>query len=322
MQLLLGDTPLDTSRYRLGTLAVITLVALRLSIGWHFFKEGTDKIKEPSWTAAHFFTGSKGPLKPLFETMVWDGDGRARLGYKLSKGGWPVIDTEPTLTMWQQYRGKVEQHYGFDEQQLEKSKQVFELWEAQLNWYLDANKDKILEYFHGLDRRKAIRADAARQSVESLRGQSDKTESELTAAAAPWLAQINGLWRGYDDALNALATPEQQANRLQLGKLSPGFLNTNLIDKVIPWFDTLVGALLIVGLCTRLASLAGAGFLFSIVLTQWPGYPGTQPTYYQTIEMLGMLVLAATAAGQFAGLDFVLCSYWSRFKHAKQEKHS
>ena len=33
MQLLLGDTPLATSRYRLGTLAVITLVALRLGIG-------------------------------------------------------------------------------------------------------------------------------------------------------------------------------------------------------------------------------------------------------------------------------------------------
>jgi hypothetical protein len=38
--------------------------------------------------------------------------------------------------------------------------------------------------------------------------------------------------------------------------------------------------------------------------------------------MLGMLVLAATAAGQFAGLDYVLYSYWLRFQHAKQEKHS
>ncbi len=90
----------------------------------------------------------------------------------------------------------------------------------------------------------------------------------------------------------------------------------------MPWFDTIVGALLIVGLFTRLAALAGAGFLFSIILTQWPGAPGALPTYYQTIEMLGMLVLAATAAGQFAGLDYVLYSYWSRFTQSKQETNS
>ncbi len=84
----------------------------------------------------------------------------------------------------------------------------------------------------------------------------------------------------------------------------------------------MVGVLLIIGLFTRVAALAGAGFLFSIILTQWPGAPGALPVYYQTIEMLGMLVLAAMAAGQFAGLDYVLYSYWSRFTQSKQEKNS
>ena len=92
---LVGDIPLATSRYRLGTLAAITLVALRLGIGWHFFREGTDKIQDPSWTAAHFFTGSKGPLHPLFEMLVWDVDGKARLNYARTDGGWPTIDLEP-----------------------------------------------------------------------------------------------------------------------------------------------------------------------------------------------------------------------------------
>jgi uncharacterized membrane protein YphA (DoxX/SURF4 family) len=254
--------------------------------------------------------------------MVWDVDGRARLGYSKTEGGWPEIKTEQTLTMWRQYLERVVRHYDFDEAQKAKAEDVFQLWEEQLKWYLATNKDKILEYFHGLDRREANRSDPPRQSVESLRGQADKIESEISYAAAPWLAQIDALWRGYDDALNAVAAPEQQQSRLQIGKIAPGFLNTNLIDKIIPWFDALVGALLIFGLCTRLAALAGAGFLFSIILTQWPGAPGALPTYYQTIEMLGMLVLAATAAGQFAGLDYVLYSYWSRFQHAKQEKHS
>ncbi len=188
---------------------------------------------------------------------------------------------------------------------------------------MDSNQDKILEYFHGLDREAANRADAAKRQVASLRGQADKIEAELASAAAPWLAQIGELWAGYDDALNAMATPEQQQRgRLTIGKPEPGLLNTNLIDRFVPWFDTVVGVLLIVGLFTRLAALAGAGFLFSIILTQWPGAPGALPIYYQTIEMLGMLVLAAMAAGQFAGLDYVLYSYWSRFTQSKQEKNS
>ena len=37
-------------------------------------------------------------------------------------------------------------------------------------------------------------------------------------------------------------------------------VDTVLIDRIVPWFDLIVGALLIVGLFTRLAALAGAGF--------------------------------------------------------------
>jgi uncharacterized membrane protein YphA (DoxX/SURF4 family) len=304
----------------LGTLAVVALVALRLGIGWHFFREGTDKIQDPSWTAAHFFTGSKGPLRPLFELLVWDVDGKVRLNYSQTEGKWPKIDPERTLAIWDQYRVRVADHYGFDDKQQKQASACLKRWEEQLKWYLDSNEEKILEYFHGLDRQAANRADAAKRQVASLRGQAGQIEAELVGARGPWLAQVGQLWAGYDEAINAIATSEQrQRGGLTIGKPAPGFLNTNLIDRVIPWFDAVVGVLLIVGLFTRVAALAGAGFLFSIILTQWPGAPGALPVYYQTIEMLGMLVLAAVAAGQFAGLDLVLYSYWSRYTQSKQE---
>lgn len=305
----------------MGTLAIVTLVALRLGIGWHFFREGAVKLPDPNWTAAHFFTGSKGPLHPLFELLVWDVDGKIRLNYAKTAGGWPTIDLEKTQTHWAQYRARVEQHYGFDEAQQKQAAACQKRWEEQLSTFFADNRDKILEYFHGLDRRADNDADVVRREVASLRGQSEQIEAELVGMAAPWLAQVGQLWTGYDNALNAIATPEQRARgRLAIGKPEPGLLNTNLIDRFVPYFDAVVGALLIVGLFTRLAALAGAGFLFSIILTQWPGAPGAQPVYYQTIEMLGMLVLAAMAAGQYAGLDHVLYSYWSRFTQPKQEK--
>ena len=49
---------------------------------------------------------------------------------------------------------------------------------------------------------------------------------------------------------------------------------------------------------------SGALFLASVVATQWPGAEGAMPTYYQVVEMLALLVVAATGAGRFAGLDF------------------
>jgi uncharacterized membrane protein YphA (DoxX/SURF4 family) len=145
--------------------------------------------------------------------------------------------------------------------------------------------------------------------VASLRGQIEQIEQELSRQIGPWLAEINAIWKGLEGDLNGLATSEQAARgSLALAKPGRRPLDTVFIDQIIPYFDIAVGALLIVGLMTRLSALAGAGFLATIVATQFPGWPGAQPTYYQVIELVGLLVLAAIGAGRFAGLDF-LCNY-------------
>ena len=131
----------------MGTLAVISLVALRLGIGWHFFQEGAAKIPDPSWTAAYFFTGSKGPLKPLFESMVWDVDGRVRLNYVETEGGWPAIDLDQTTQIWDQYRVQVGEHYGFDEKQKAEAAESLASWEGQLAWYFDRAPGQDLGVF-------------------------------------------------------------------------------------------------------------------------------------------------------------------------------
>lgn len=309
----------------MGTLAIVTLVALRLGIGWHFFKEGATKIPDPSWSAAPFFTGSKGPLKPLFEMLVWDMDGTVRLNYATTESGRPTIDLSRTLETWDQYRVKVADHYGFDEKQAKEAEAIYKSWERQLTWYFAEHRGEILEYFQALERRDANRRDAARQEVPSLRAQAQKIEAELASARAPWIAQVEELWVGYERALRNIATDEQQKKHgaIHLSKPGVGLLDTNTIDWIVPYFDAIVGGLLIVGLFTRLAALAGAGFLFSIILTQWPWAPGAQPVYYQAIEMLGMFVLAAMAAGQYAGLDYVLYGIWTKkFKKPNQEAQS
>ena len=79
-----------------------------------------------------------------------------------------------------------------------------------------------------------------------------------------------------------------------------------IMDKVIPWLILSIGILLLVGLFTRLASLAGAAFLVFVVATQPPWLSQSIPTYYQWVELLALLVLAALGAGRFAGLDSII----------------
>lgn len=95
--------------------------------------------------------------------------------------------------------------------------------------------------------------------------------------------------------------------------------STRYIDRIIPIFDMSLGILLIIGLLTPVASLTAAFFLASIVISQFPGYPGTQPTYFQAVEMLGCIVLAATDAGRYFGLDFIPWSFWQVLRHGWAE---
>jgi uncharacterized membrane protein YphA (DoxX/SURF4 family) len=96
------------------------------------------------------------------------------------------------------------------------------------------------------------------------------------------------------------------------------FYDSRSVDGVLPYFDLTIGICLVVGLFTSTAALAGAAFLLSVVLTQFPGAVGAAPVYYQGIEALGLCLLAALRAGQYAGLDFFTYCLWRRTKRAKQ----
>jgi uncharacterized membrane protein YphA (DoxX/SURF4 family) len=271
-------------------------VALRLAIGWHFFQEGAVKIVGGDFKSEGFMRVAKGPLTPVFHWMIWDGDGRARL------------DKEATLEAWNQYRQQVVEHYGFDEKQAKSAEDKLKYREKQLTTLFDEEGVDIDKYLKGLDRRDAYRQDPMRTEITSLRGQIDRIEKEMSQEVRPWLASIDLMWKGLESDLNGLATDEQaQRGTLALGKPArfPPF-DTVFIDQIIPTFDLVVGIFLILGLFTRLTSLAGAGFLAMIIATQWPGAPDALPAHYQIVELAGMLVLAAVGAGRFAGLDFLL----------------
>ena len=76
-------------------------------------------------------------------------------------------------------------------------------------------------------------------------------------------------------------------------------------------------------LSTRLAALGPIGFLLTVMSTQPPWVYGAETTYfyYQLVEVLALFVLFVLAAGQFAGLDYVVHGMYRRCCPPKQENN-
>ena len=92
-------------------------------------------------------------------------------------------------------------------------------------------------------------------------------------------------------------------------------------DLVTMWGLTIVGALLILGLFTRAASLAGMAFvlMFYFAAPPWIGYFYAIPTEgsylivnKNLVEVAALAVIFFTGSGHFAGLDRLLSGLFRR----------
>lgn len=299
--------------YKIGRLAVWTIVLLRVAIGWHFFMEGQTKVKEGNFSSKGFLSAAKGPLAPLYQQAIWDYDGQVRL------------DQKAITDLFTAYQEKAVNYYVFTEAQTEKAKELKEKAVGELEDVFSQWDEDIFKFNEGRQRIKDMKGDQARLFVASLRSQKDKIESDRMNSVRPALGAIDKIMLNYQEKMNEIATedqkklPENKGTRPAVTMDLPGatILQTDVVDKVIPIFDMAIGILLIVGLLTRIASLAAAGFLISVVLSQFPGFDGTAPTYFQAVEALACLVLFSTDAGRYAGLDFLP---WSMWQFARQDK--
>jgi uncharacterized membrane protein YphA (DoxX/SURF4 family) len=317
---------------RYGWLALFTLFFLWLVVGFHFFGEGFDKILDPKPFSNRFFTAATGPYAEQFHAMAWDADGLLRLGYQANdETGFPQVNMKRTKEIWAEYSNEVSQHYRYDKEQKKQCDYVLGTYLVLLDDFVNGYRDvkgkfipgyeaELIEYFQAIERRDNDRGDVVRQSVASLRGQARTWEGEILRKRAPLLRQVDAMWSSLETDLNGLANKKQaKRSRLAIGKIGRTKLDSVAIDRIIPWFDCTVGLLLILGLFTRVASLAGVVFLMGVLVTQWPGSVGAATTWPQLIEMLAMLTLAAVGAGQIGGLDYFVGSWFRSKKREENE---
>jgi uncharacterized membrane protein YphA (DoxX/SURF4 family) len=296
--------------------AILFLVLLRLVIGWHFFQEGAVKVKE-GFSSTPFLSAAKGPFAKQFQSMIPDHDGAIR------------IDAKSMSDACEAYGEQIKREFALNEDQCKEVDTILADSKAKRKESYDTWKPQIEEYKNGFERLAKLQNEPSRTKIESLRKQQDDIEGKWRALGRPILAEIDNTIPEMVNKLNAIATDEQAnpkpekplakdaqgkpiRKRVEFKFDGQGPISVKLVDKIIPIFDMSVGILLLLGLLTPLAGLAAGLFLASVVVSQFPGFPGTSPTYYQAIEMLGCFVVAFADAGRYAGLDFIPWSFWNR----------
>jgi len=311
---------------RLGIPAIIVLVILRVVVGWHFFMEGSDKVQKGGFSSTGFLSIAKGPLAPKFQSMIPDYDGSLRLntGPVKEKGPKDNYEGSPMEMEYRRFVGEATKLFQFNEAQSSAAEEIIVQSRSQLANTYSEWKSKIDEHKKGLSRILGLEDDTMRNNVTSMRKQKDSIEAEWRTLVRPALAEIDKINVQFEKQINGLATEAQRGkngNRYAIFSLpSSSPIDVKLIDKIIPIFDMSVGILLIIGLLTPVAGLAAGIFLASVVLTQFPGSYGAQPTYYQAIEMVACFFLAFSDSGRYAGLDFLPWSFWNR--NAKRRRTS
>ena len=102
-------------------LIFLAIIALRLVVGFHFYKEGIDKVRY-GFDAQYFLKGAKGPFKKFFLSMTDDANGRMQLGITetLDKDGRTDfrVDNERSLAVWNDFIEQATAYYAFGSPEL------------------------------------------------------------------------------------------------------------------------------------------------------------------------------------------------------------
>lgn len=292
-----------SQRYAISTATVILLVVLRLNIGWHFFNEGVKHYTDPTWTSEGTLRSATGPLAPLYRSYLPDYHGLDEWLHKecAEKPG-------DVANGWvQQVEGDLEQrrqgfavHYGLDDKQQERSLKVTREFQALVRSWANARQEELSNHVHQWRRQLSQKQSADADDVPFRKQRLSTSNAALSAEAAGWRTELLGLELEHETALGELLTQKQR----EMSPLPRVRTSVDQVDDLMTYVIMGVGALLLLGLFTRAACLAGAAFLLSVVSMQPFWVSEALPTYNQLVEMFALLALATTHVGRWGGLDF------------------
>ncbi len=324
------SSTLNKHKVSISLLAVVMLVILRVTIGWHFLYEGVWKITNP-FSAEPFLTQAKGPLAQVFYAMVPDIDGRQRLQIGTDAKGQEVIRGDSYIDAWQAMKDRVVGQYGLNADQTARANELLARYKKAAEEYLAENLDDIKVHFRKLalfESRKAAEANGPAHQKQRIWEEQQKLRAEVNV----WLDELDTMGEDFRLALWDLLDDQQKQKGPILGpvctteslpvNLPLVSTRTELLNFAVTYGLTAIGLCLMAGFFTRLAALGGAAFLTFVVLSQFP-WPTVYPHAPEVVghalmvdknfvELVALLALAALPVGRWAGLDWFLYEWICR----------
>ncbi len=192
---------------------------------------------------------------------------------------------------------------------------------TELDAVFAANKLRLASWYQNRDEftgepkpgfGKLVQDYEAKSQEAAAKPDDAKATAELTTARANILTALDGKYADLKTLLTA-ALPKE----LVSGPIAPPATTSKIetIDLQTRWALTAIGAMLLLGLFTPLACLAGGAFLVLTYLTHppfpWlPAPPGTEgnPVFVNknAIEFLGLMVVLVHPTGRWMGIDAIL----------------
>lgn len=280
------------------------MVLLRIAIGWHLCYEGYNKLQS-HWTEVKPFSSemylrnSTGPFREHFRGIIEDFHGLDKM------------DVEKVTAAWQESLEKHANYYGFSaEQRQEAQATLDQLKDRLVEYYGDDGslQAKIAHYRENVEEWEALEGEklppSALQSHQQRQTKLFKDQKELTGPSVALTDELEQtLMALRTDAQKGMpdpATPVEEWSELKKA------------DTITMWGLFVFGALMVVGLFSRLSCLGAACLLalFYFSNPPWPGFPPpavTEGTYLYVnknlIEMIACLMLATSPSGIWGGLD-------------------
>jgi uncharacterized membrane protein YphA (DoxX/SURF4 family) len=228
------------------------------------------------------------------------------------------LDPEKLRAIWTADVERIADHYGFDQDQREKSKA--ELQDAEddaVVWFNDKeNEENRAKYWHELNAVIAIERNPKALSFERERAAARR--KDLDADRRKLTDGIDTIGDALHDAVTKLATPEQ---REAAGAYKPPMTTLDWVNLSTTYGLIAIGLCLMAGFLTPLAALGGAVFLAQIYLSMppWPWLPANPRAegHYlfvdkNLVEMLACLALVFIPTGRWIGFDSLFFGLFGR----------
>lgn len=214
---------------------------------------------------------------------------------------------------------------GLTKEQQAQAAGRFLLRYQELADYLADELAAIEEYQHDLWRLARAQAHRGADEIPYQEQRIIQKQAETVRSPRPWVTAVSDFEAQFrEDLLRIVSAPRGSEEAVQGSNQSllaeANSVLTDSKEKRMVWLSmavacmvTGVGVCLLLGFFTRLAAVVGALFLFSVITTQPPWVANAAPTINQAVEMMALFVLAATAAGRWAGFDFFTHAFCQKF---------